>query len=79
VVVAPRHTGLVETLAGGVAGLLYEPGNANAAAAELVRAYDDDELRKRLSVAARRHASEQFLPELVAERFLDAVARQLRR
>lgn len=78
VVVAPRHTGLVETLAEGAAGLLYEPGNANAAAAELVRAYDDKELRRKLSVTARRHALEHFLPERVAERFLEVAAKQIR-
>ncbi len=78
VVVAPRHTGLVETLAGGTAGLLYEPGNANAAAAALIRAYDDDALRKKLSATARRHAAEHFLPERVAERFLELAARQIR-
>jgi glycosyltransferase involved in cell wall biosynthesis len=71
VVVAPRHTALVETLSGGEAGLLYEPGDAHSAAAELVRAYDDDGLRKHLSAAARKHASEHFMPQRVAERFLE--------
>lgn len=67
-VVASRIGGLPSTVGDGETGLLFEPGNAAALAAQLERLLDDPGLRQRLGAAGRRVFEDQFAWPRVVER-----------
>lgn len=66
-VVAARAGGPAEMIEHDVDGLLYEPGDADALAAELLRLAGDDELRARIGATARERSG-AFAPEAIAPR-----------
>jgi glycosyltransferase involved in cell wall biosynthesis len=74
-IVAAAAGGPAEIEDDGVSGLLYEPGNVQALAAQLGRLRDDPALRDRLAAEGRRVA-ERFAPERVA-RELEQVYRRV--
>jgi glycosyltransferase involved in cell wall biosynthesis len=55
-VVAARSGGLAEVLVDGETGYLTPPGDSNSLAAALRRVLEDDDLRSRMSSAARLRA-----------------------
>lgn len=76
-VVAPRVGGLLETVRHGETGELFEPGDHGAAAAAVVRLLTDHDRRRRMGMAAVRHAR-QFAADAVVSRYeqlyLDVIA-----
>lgn len=58
-VVAPRSGGPIDVVAEGTAGLLYEPGDADALAAHVDRLARDPLLRRRMGLAARRSVEQR--------------------
>lgn len=69
-VVASRVGGIPEVLAGGEAGLLVPPGEAEALAGALERLLDDGALRRRLGRRARAWVEARFALEEVTARLL---------
>jgi glycosyltransferase involved in cell wall biosynthesis len=59
-VVAPAAGGIAEIVEDGVTGLLYPPGDAPAAARQIVRLLDHRDLAERLGAAARARIEERF-------------------
>ena len=60
-VVAPRAGGPVDVVADGVAGFLYEPGDAADLAAYVDKLASDPLLRMRMGLAARRSVRREIL------------------
>jgi glycosyltransferase involved in cell wall biosynthesis len=67
-VVGSRIGGLPATIADGVTGLLFEPGDPEDLARKLATLLDDPELRRRMGLAGRRRFEEDFTWETVIER-----------
>ena len=59
-VVAENSFALQEVIENGGTGLLFDQGNLNAATAALVKLYDDQSLRLRISQAARAHVHQHY-------------------
>jgi len=59
-VVAPRSSGLLETVVDGETGLLYEPDNLDAAARCVLALVTDPERAGAMGVAGRRRVEERF-------------------
>jgi len=74
-VVAPRSGGCAEAVRDGHTGLLYEPGNADDAAACVVQLLDDRGLAARLGAAGREQARELWTEAKYLERQRRALAR----
>ncbi|MCG8462659.1 MAG: glycosyltransferase family 4 protein [Holophagales bacterium] len=77
-IVAPAYGPLKELLADGEEGLLFEPGDADALAAAVLRLVDDPELCRRLGRAAARRAHASLSWRDNARHVLEA-CRQARR
>ncbi len=77
-VVAPAAGGPVEIVADGT-GELYAPGDAEAAAAALVRVLEDPQRLRDSGERARAHAEREFGVEASARRWAAAAERVLRR
>lgn len=80
VVVAPRQGPFTDLVSDGETGLLYDGDDGDEAAGRIRQALDDEELRARVGLAARRSVLARFTPERcvdAAESFLAAcVARR---
>jgi glycosyltransferase involved in cell wall biosynthesis len=77
-VVAPGSAGPAEIVVDGETGLLYPPGDVDAAASAVLSLVSDPALANRLGAAGRRRVEERFSAELQLEGFvgvLEAVAR----
>jgi glycosyltransferase involved in cell wall biosynthesis len=81
-VVASRVAGTEEVLEGTDAGLMVEPGDAEALRVALERVIGDGELRGRLAAAARARVAERYSVAAQAashaELYRDVVARRRR-
>ncbi len=82
-VVASRVAGTEEVLTGTDAGLMVEPGDAEALRVALERVIADGELRRRLGAAARERVAERYSVAAQAashaQLYRDVVARRRRR
>jgi glycosyltransferase involved in cell wall biosynthesis len=67
-VIASRIGGLPYTVADGVSGLLFEPGNAADLARQIARLLDQPELRNQMGLAGRKRFEDDFTWETVIER-----------
>jgi len=75
-----EHTGgAVEAVSHGATGLLVPPGDVAATAAALDRVLADGELRRRMSLAARRRVEEYFAMDRYIERVLAVYRRAIER
>ncbi|QEC49140.1 glycosyltransferase [Baekduia soli] len=70
-VVSSRLSGIPELVVDGVAGLLTEPGDAEAIADALARLHADPELRRRLGEQGRRRVEAEFDVERSIDRLLE--------
>jgi glycosyltransferase involved in cell wall biosynthesis len=68
-VVASRIGGLPYTVADGLTGLLFDPGNPFDLAEKIVRLLDDPAVRSEMGLAGRRRFEEEFLWEDVIKRY----------
>lgn len=68
-VVASRIGGLPYTVADGVTGLLFDPGDPDDLARKLVTVLDDAPLRRRMGSAGRKRFEEDFTWDVVIERY----------
>ncbi len=68
-VVASRIGGLPYTVAEGVTGLLFEPGDPADLAQKIGRLLDDSELRRQMGLAGRARFEEEFRWETVIDRY----------
>jgi glycosyltransferase involved in cell wall biosynthesis len=75
--VASRINGVVDAVDDGATGLLHEPGNADALAAQLRRIVRDAAFRRALGEAARKRATRDFCQERVTAALLGFYARLL--
>jgi glycosyltransferase involved in cell wall biosynthesis len=69
-VVATTVGGLPAMVEDGVTGFLVPPRDEEALASAVIRVLSDDDLRARMSIAARRKAESEYAPSAVAERTL---------
>ena len=69
-VVASRIGGLPYTVVDGLTGLLFEPVQVADLAAKIERLLDDDQLRRRMGIAARRRFDEALTWDAVMARQL---------
>ena len=68
-VIASRIGGLPYTVADGITGLLFEPGDAVDLAHKITRMLDDPLLRKQMGLAGRQRFEDEFTWETVIERY----------
>ncbi len=73
-VVAVRSGGVPEVVVDGVTGLLSEPGDLAALAANLARLLAEPHLRRQMGEAGRARALDRFAPSRVAEAWLDILS-----
>ena len=78
-VIASTSGGAVEAVSHGATGLLVPPGDVAATAAALDRVLADGELRRRMSLAARRRVEEYFAMDRYIERVLAVYRRAIER
>jgi len=76
-VVASRVGGVPEVVIDGETGLLHPVGDIQAIADSAVRLLEDDELRERFGLAARRRAVEHFDQDRIVGRYRDIYERVL--
>ena len=62
-VVSTRTGGTPEYVVDGTTGLLVDPGDSGQLAAAIVRLLENDDLRRDMSAAARKHAANFFAYE----------------
>ena len=72
-VVCSRIGGTPDVITDGVDGLLVDQGDEAGLSAALKRLHDDDDLRARLSGAARARAVRQFDARSLAGRMLEVI------
>lgn len=72
--IVPDHCGNGEAIRHGVHGILYEPGDVDAAVAWVLRLLDDAGLRHRLGGAAAQRVEEEFSLATMTARFRELVA-----
>jgi len=68
-VVASRIGGVPYTVADGVNGLLFEPGDPADLARQIARLLDDPALRRQMGLAGRKRFEQDFAWEVVIERY----------
>jgi len=68
-VVARRFDGVPYTVADGVNGLLFEPGDPADLARQIARLLDDPALRRQMGLAGRKRFEQDFAWEVVIERY----------
>lgn len=67
-VIASGVGGVLESVEGGVSGLLVPPGDPDALAGAIARLLEDEPLRRRLGSAARRRVVEEFSADAAVRR-----------
>ncbi|MFI5461574.1 MAG: glycosyltransferase, partial [Isosphaerales bacterium] len=77
-VIASRTGGLPYTVADGVNGLLFEPGDAVDLARQIARLLDDPALRRQMGLAGRKRFEEDFTWDIVIERYWRPILAQPR-
>lgn len=74
-IIASRIGSLQRTVADGVSGLLFEPGNVGELAEKITRLWQDDALARRLGEGGFKMARERYSPAVSFEIMLQAYAR----
>ncbi len=73
--IGPRARGIPELVDEGVDGLIFEPDDASAMAAAMIRLMEDEQLLKEMSEAAIRHAGEHRIDKIGAQ--LESIYREV--
>jgi glycosyltransferase involved in cell wall biosynthesis len=68
--------GIAETVVEGQTGLVFEPGNIEQQADTFIQLANDEALRQRLSVNARKRVEKHFTLEIEAQRFLEILTQE---
>jgi glycosyltransferase involved in cell wall biosynthesis len=69
-VVASKFGGIRNAITNGVNGLLIDPTNTEEFANAMIKVLKDDELRKKMAMAAHKMIAEEYSWEAIADRFL---------
>lgn len=70
-VIASRIGGVVDVVEDGKSGILFEPGDVSGLASAMIRLLQDDELRQRLGLEARKRIVENFSIDRIAEEYIE--------
>lgn len=68
VVIGTNHGGIPELIKNGETGFLVEPGDAKALAKKIIAVLENDNLRQKIGLAAKKEAWRRFDPDLIAKK-----------